>query len=202
MDCDILILPRRRLRPTTRCRRSSGWTGGPTDSGESHSASRCHSHSRRRSDPITCALDFSKDDASTESTRGLRHLNWLIPQYVRVAVIERAASPLINTQATHFRAYLVSIASSVRFDALPVCVHARRLCAVSEVACSSECCFAASIGEFGGFFFLRVFLTIFGTSAAVFASSPTLGTSSCPLDTSVGFPMLVNWSTGGLLLPP
>jgi len=49
-----------------------------------------------------------------------------------------------------------------------------------------------SMSPFGGFFFLRVVLTIFGTPAAVFESSSTLGTSSCPLDMSVGFPTLFN----------
>ncbi|KIM56530.1 hypothetical protein SCLCIDRAFT_1220335 [Scleroderma citrinum Foug A] len=32
-------------------------------------------------DPITCALDFSKDDAST---RILQHLIWRIPRYVQI----------------------------------------------------------------------------------------------------------------------
>jgi len=54
---------------------------------------------------------------------------------------------------------------------------------------------AASIGEPGSFLFLRVILTIFGMSAPVFASSSTLGASSCPLDMSVTFPTLFQPST-------
>ena len=148
----ILILLCRCLHSMTQCRCSSGWIGGPTDNGESHSASRRHSHSRHRSDPITCILDFSKDDVSTKSTCGLRHLSWLIPRYVQIDVIDTDPSSLIDTLNFGLIWWVLhplsdSTSSSVLcpvfscfhivWRVLHVCVHARGVYAASEACLSA-----------------------------------------------------------------
>ena len=156
----ILILPCRRLRPTTRYRCSSGWMGGHRQVGyilplcldtradwllqpaalHPLASSRCRRpsvhlvHHERRPlsrrtpivaivfDPITCALDCSKDDAST---CGLRHRPFSIDWRARAA---------------QFRVYLVSILRCVVAKVLSAPLAALLACSSPRTCSGSSNC--------------------------------------------------------------
>lgn len=66
---------------------------------------------------------------------------------------------------------------------------------------SSECCFAASTGESGGFMHFRGILILSGLLPCVTASVLTPGMSLCPLDLSV-WPPRPSISTTSRFTPP